>query len=219
MFFIATTDGNQPHVRPFGVAEIVNGKLYLTTGRKKDVYKQLEGNDGRFEICALKPDYSRWIRISGRLKTFNRYTKAKEAIAASSAFPGVFSPVQIEGRLYCDGGILANFPAHIIQGRCDFLIGVNLDTQETAIKKSKELDSTKSVVFRAIEIMMMQNMATQDNLCDWCIFPLKSTDYSTFEMSKDRMDEIFNLGYEAAKKGFKTVREKLIKANKSADYK
>ena len=49
---------------------------------------------------------------SGRLKTFSRYTKAKEAIAASSAFPGIFSPVQIEGRLYCDGGILANFPAY-----------------------------------------------------------------------------------------------------------
>ena len=66
VFFIATAEGNQPRVRPFGVAEIVNGKLYLTTGRKKDVYKQLEAN-GRFEICALKPDYSGWIRISGRL--------------------------------------------------------------------------------------------------------------------------------------------------------
>ena len=133
--------------------------------------------------------------------------------------PAYSRPCRLRAGYNCDGGILANFPAHIIQGRCDFLIGVNLDTQETAIRKSKELDSIKSVVFRAIEIMMMQNMATQDNLCDWCIFPLKSTDYSTFEMSKDRMDEIFNLGYEAAKKGFKTVREKLIKANKSADYK
>ena len=67
VFFIATVDEGQPRVRPFGVAEIVDGKLYLTTGRKKDVYKQIEANDGRFEICALKPDYSGWIRISGRL--------------------------------------------------------------------------------------------------------------------------------------------------------
>ena len=67
VFFIATTEGNQPRVRPFGVAEVVNGKLYLTTGRKKDVYKQLERNEGRFEICALKADYSKWIRVSGRL--------------------------------------------------------------------------------------------------------------------------------------------------------
>lgn len=67
VFFIATVDEGQPRVRPFGVAEIVDGKLYLTTGRKKDVYKQIEANDGRFEICALKPDNSAWIRISGRL--------------------------------------------------------------------------------------------------------------------------------------------------------
>lgn len=155
---------------------------------------------------------------SGRLKTFNRYTKVKEAIAASSAFPGVFSPVQVDGRLYSDGGILANFPANIIQGRCDFLIGVNLNTQATAAKESKEFGSIKSVVLRAIEIMMRQNMATQDNLCDWCISPLRSTDYSTFEISKDRMDKIFHLGYEAAKKGFETVNKKQLKTYNSADY-
>lgn len=67
VFFIATNEGNQPRVRPFGVAEVVDGKLYLTTGRKKDVYKQIKANDGRFEICALKKDNSAWIRISGKL--------------------------------------------------------------------------------------------------------------------------------------------------------
>ena len=41
VFYIATVEGNQPRVRPFDVAEIVDGKLYLTTGRKKDVYKQI----------------------------------------------------------------------------------------------------------------------------------------------------------------------------------
>ena len=65
VFFIATVEGNQPRVRPFGVAEIVGGKLYLTTGRKKDVYKQIEANGGRFEICAQKG--GEWLRISGRL--------------------------------------------------------------------------------------------------------------------------------------------------------
>lgn len=65
VFYIATLEGNQPRVRPFGVAEIVDGKLYLTTGRKKDVYKQIEANEGRFEICAQKD--GEWLRISGRL--------------------------------------------------------------------------------------------------------------------------------------------------------
>lgn len=65
-FFLATADGEQPHVRPFGVAEIIDGRLYIMTGKVKDVYKQIDRNH-HFEICALKPNGSEWIRISGQL--------------------------------------------------------------------------------------------------------------------------------------------------------
>ena len=65
-FFIATADGNQPHVRPFGVSEIIDGRLYIMTGKAKDVYKQIAKN-GKFEICALKPSGSEWMRLSGTL--------------------------------------------------------------------------------------------------------------------------------------------------------
>ncbi|MBO7568804.1 MAG: pyridoxamine 5'-phosphate oxidase family protein [Bacteroidaceae bacterium] len=65
-FFIATVDGDQPHVRPFGVSEIIDGRLYIITGKVKDVYKQMAAN-GKFEICALKPSGSEWIRVSGTL--------------------------------------------------------------------------------------------------------------------------------------------------------
>ena len=65
-FFIATTDGDQPHVRPFGVSEIINGRLYIITGKVKDVYKQMDKN-GKFEICALKKSGSEWMRLSGTL--------------------------------------------------------------------------------------------------------------------------------------------------------
>ena len=65
-FFIATTNGNQPRVRPFGVSEIINGRLYIITGKVKDVYKQMDKN-GKFEICALKKSGSEWMRLSGTL--------------------------------------------------------------------------------------------------------------------------------------------------------
>ncbi|MBO7592487.1 MAG: pyridoxamine 5'-phosphate oxidase family protein [Bacteroidaceae bacterium] len=65
-FFIATVDGDQPHVRPFGVSEIIDGRLYIMTGKVKDVYKQMDAN-GKFEICALKPSGSEWVRICGTL--------------------------------------------------------------------------------------------------------------------------------------------------------
>ncbi len=65
-FFIATADGDQPRVRPFGVSEIINDRLYIMTGKVKDFYKQVAGN-GKFEICALKPNGSEWMRLSGTL--------------------------------------------------------------------------------------------------------------------------------------------------------
>lgn len=65
-FFIATADGDQPRVRPFGVSEIIDGRLYIMTGKVKDVYKQMAKN-GKFEICALKKSGSEWMRLSGTL--------------------------------------------------------------------------------------------------------------------------------------------------------
>lgn len=65
-FFIATADGDQPRVRPFGVSEIIDGRLYIMTGKVKDVYKQIDKN-GKFEICALKASGSEWMRLSGTL--------------------------------------------------------------------------------------------------------------------------------------------------------
>ena len=65
-FFIATVDGDQPRVRAFGVSEIIDGRLYIMTGKVKDVYKQMAKN-GKFEICALKKTGSEWMRLSGTL--------------------------------------------------------------------------------------------------------------------------------------------------------
>ena len=65
-FFIATVDGDQPRVRPFGVSEIIDGRLYIMTGKVKKVFKQIAKN-GKFEICALKKSGSEWMRLSGTL--------------------------------------------------------------------------------------------------------------------------------------------------------
>lgn len=65
-FYIATVDGDQPRVRPFGVAEVYNGKLYIQTGKKKNVFKQMIENP-KFEITTVKPSGTEWIRISGEL--------------------------------------------------------------------------------------------------------------------------------------------------------
>jgi uncharacterized pyridoxamine 5'-phosphate oxidase family protein len=66
VFFVATADGDQPRVRPFGVAEVYKGRLYIQTGKKKKVFKQMMANS-KFEITAVKPSRTEWIRISGKL--------------------------------------------------------------------------------------------------------------------------------------------------------
>jgi len=65
-YFIATDDGGQPRVRPFGTALIYNGKLYLQTARKKNVYKQIVKNP-KVELCAYKPKEGCWLRLTGSL--------------------------------------------------------------------------------------------------------------------------------------------------------
>jgi len=63
-YYLATVDGDQPRVRPFGTAEIFEGKLYIQTGKKKDVSKQIQENP-KVEICAFKD--GKWIRVTGKL--------------------------------------------------------------------------------------------------------------------------------------------------------
>lgn len=65
-FFFATCDGDQPRVRPFGVVEIYEGRLYFLTGKKKKVTKQVLENP-KIEICGLKGE--EWIRLEGEVKT------------------------------------------------------------------------------------------------------------------------------------------------------
>ena len=60
VYYLATVEGDQPRVRPFGVAEIVDGKLYFLTGKKKDVSRQMLANP-KIEICGTCG--SEWIRV------------------------------------------------------------------------------------------------------------------------------------------------------------
>ena len=64
VYYLATVDGDKPRVRPFGTAEIFEDRLYIETGKKKDVYKQIIKNNN-VQICAFKD--GTWIRVSGKL--------------------------------------------------------------------------------------------------------------------------------------------------------
>lgn len=64
VYYLATTDGDQPRVRPFGTSHVFEGKLYIQTGKVKDVSKQIHANP-KVEICAFKN--GEWLRVAGQL--------------------------------------------------------------------------------------------------------------------------------------------------------
>ena len=59
-YYIATIDGDQPRVRPFGTVLIFEDKLYIQTGKVKNVSKQMMTNP-KIEICAFSGD--KWVRV------------------------------------------------------------------------------------------------------------------------------------------------------------
>ena len=63
-YYLATVEGDQPRVRPFGTIHLFEGKLYIQTGKGKSVAKQIEANP-KVELCAMKGD--EWIRVEGTL--------------------------------------------------------------------------------------------------------------------------------------------------------
>ena len=73
-YYLATVDGDEPRVRPFGTINLFEDKLYIQTGKVKDVSKQIEKNP-HVEICAFNG--KEWIRLKGELVRDDR-VEAKE---------------------------------------------------------------------------------------------------------------------------------------------
>lgn len=86
-FFLATEDGDQPRVRPMGVAFDYKGKLSFCTNNTKKVFKQLKANP-KAEICASNGD--KWVRVTGTVK-FNPERVAKEkALEAAPMLKNIY---------------------------------------------------------------------------------------------------------------------------------
>ena len=76
VYYLATVDGDQPRVRPFGTAHIFEGKLYIQTRKVKNVSKQIHANP-KVEICAFCE--GQWVRVEGTLAEDERM-EAKQSM-------------------------------------------------------------------------------------------------------------------------------------------
>ena len=82
-YYLATVEGDQPRVRPFGTAHIFEGKLYIQTGKVKAVSRQLAANP-KVEICAFMK--GKWLRLAGELVEDDR-VEAKASLL--EAYPSL----------------------------------------------------------------------------------------------------------------------------------
>jgi Uncharacterized conserved protein len=76
VFHIATTEGDQPRVRPFGAVADIDSKLYISTSNEKKCFKQMIENP-KVEISAMLGEDS-WVRIAGTLKHDPRMSSKEE---------------------------------------------------------------------------------------------------------------------------------------------
>ena len=87
-YYLATVEGDQPRVRPFGTINVFEGKMYIQTGKVKDVSKQIHANP-KFELCAFKD--GQWLRVAGQLVEDDRREARQAMLDAYPSLAGMYS--------------------------------------------------------------------------------------------------------------------------------
>ena len=147
--------------------------------------KRLEDLPIPMRIVATDLDHGRSVAFtSGNLV---------DCIAASCCVPVLFTPRNINGCNYVDGGVFKNFPVSTIRQDCDYLIGVNA----SPLVADEYQMNALNVAMRAYHFMFKANIINDKEQCDLLIEPTDMGDFDTFDLEKSR--EIFQLGYEEAK--------------------
>ena len=78
VYYLATAEGAQPRVRPFGTINLFDKKLYIQTGKSKNVSKQIAKNP-KAELCCFDAAAGKWLRVAGELVNDDR-TEAKKSM-------------------------------------------------------------------------------------------------------------------------------------------
>lgn len=87
-YYLATVDGDQPRVRPFGTVNIFENKLYIQTGKVKNVSKQI-GNNPKIEICGMADN--KWIRVEAIAVEDDRIEPKRDMLEAYPTLKSMYS--------------------------------------------------------------------------------------------------------------------------------
>lgn len=135
------------------------------------------------------------------------------AIMASCSIPLVFKPVEIDGSLYADGGIVDNMPVSPLLPQSDILIGMHVTPTASM---TTGLKSMYSIGIRVFDINVAHNSQINFPVCDIVIEPKRVTEYSIFNYGASR--ELYQLGYEAAQEKIPEILELLERLEEQKDW-
>lgn len=88
-YYLATVEGDQPRVRAFGTVDLFEGKLYIQTGKVKNVSRQMHENP-KIEICAF--DGGKWLRVQAIAVADDRYEAKKHMLDGYPSLQAMYSP-------------------------------------------------------------------------------------------------------------------------------
>ena len=88
-YYLATVDGDQPRVRPFGTVDLFEGKLYIQTGKVKDVSKQMKANP-RVEISGMAG--GKWLRLAAEAVLDERIEAQTHMLDAYPTLQTMYKP-------------------------------------------------------------------------------------------------------------------------------
>ena len=86
-YYLATAEGDQPRVRPFGTIDLFEGKLYFQTGKVKDVSRQIHANP-KIEICAFKD--GAWLRVAASAYADDRIEAQEHMLESYPILKGMY---------------------------------------------------------------------------------------------------------------------------------
>ena len=105
-YYLATVENDQPRVRPFGTVNIFDGKLYIQTGKVKEVSKQIHANP-KVEICAFKN--GELVRVAGELVEDERIEAKKAMLEAYPSLQGMYSAEDANTEVFYFKNAVATF--------------------------------------------------------------------------------------------------------------
>ncbi len=153
-------------------------------------------NIGHNEFDKLQRPFSLAVSNlnTGKGEIIRKGGQLTEWVIASAGVPIIFTPVEINGFTYVDGGLFHNLPAEPLVGECNYIIGSNVNP----ISREEKIESAKQVGERVFHLSIAQNVWQSRNYCDFFIEPRNLVKFSPWDYFK--IDELIQIGYKAANK-------------------